>query len=269
MLILYIILITISLLSIGFITRLSVIRKVEKELFETPLEDEEKQNKAYESGIVRHEFYSGSYKLVGHWLAHSSDAKSVFILHGNGEVASEWLQLQLFLKSKGYNSFVFDYAGFGDSQGTPSINVLRLNTMAAWNEFLALSSTDDRIILSHSLGTAVLLDTVKLLNKPAKKLILHGAFSSARDLSVLFGHLPQKLSRIMPDIWNNVKAIKTLSDFEVKIVHSTGDNKIPYHMGQLLAKQLTSAEFISINSKNHNAIYQTPEEVWKHIKFSS
>jgi hypothetical protein len=62
--------------------------------------------------------------LYANWFSAGSTAPAFFILHGNGEMLSDWRSLQGYLLKKGYSSFVFDYSGFGSSNGIPTFEGL-------------------------------------------------------------------------------------------------------------------------------------------------
>ena len=133
-------------------------RKVESSTIELNPELEEKTVMAQRKGILRLGIESGKHKLWANWLEDGKDSPSVIIYHGNGESLSDWVETQLLLRDLGFNSFVFDYTGFGSSKGKPSVDLLNQNAISAWNYFCQLSNLNSaRIALGHSLGAAILL----------------------------------------------------------------------------------------------------------------
>ena len=72
---------------------------------------------------------------------------------------------------------------------------------------------------------------------------------------------------MMPDIWNNNKRIKRLSDrISIDLFHSIADQKIPYTMSEKLANYNHYVNFHMLEGYGHNAVYEAPKaEFWKKI----
>jgi len=135
------------------------------------------------------------------------------------------------LRDLGYNSFVFDYTGFGSSEGVPSVETLDDNAKDAWSKFCELSNeTSSRIAFGHSLGSAVLLGSVNTYSSAPNNLIIHAPFSSAREIAVHLGTADRSWAWILPDMWNNTENIQDLPTTKICIVHSKSDEITPYRM---------------------------------------
>ena len=256
------------IISSVFFIREFIKRKVESGTIEMNPEVEEKIRLADHKGIQRLEFESGKHKLFANWLENGQDSPSIIIYHGNGESLSDWIDTQILLKGLGYNSFVFDYTGFGSCKGKPSVNILNRNAIAAWEFFCEISNSDSiKITIGHSLGAAILLGSVSRFAPNPDKLIVHAPFSTAREIAVLFGSAKESWVWMMPDVWNNNKHIKRLSNrIPIDIFHSRADQKIPYTMSEKLATHNHSVKLHLLDEYGHNAVYEDPKiEFWKKI----
>ena len=263
-----IIIVVAILISTVFFIRNYIKRKVESGTIELNPEVEEKIKLADQKGIQRLEFNSGKHTLYGNWFENGKDSPSIIIFHGNGESLSDWVDTQLLLNELKYNSFVFDYTGFGSSKGKPTVGILNRNAIAAWQFFCNISNSDShRIAIGHSLGAAILLGSVSRFTQIPQKLILHAPFSTAREIAVHFGSAKKSWVWMMPDVWNNSKSIKRLSNrIYIDIFHSRADQKIPYTMSEKLAPHNKSVNLHLLEKYGHNAVYEDPQiDFWKKI----
>ena len=265
-----IIIIAIAAILIGsvIIIRILIKKKVESATIELNPEVVAKTKLASKKGIQRLEIDAGKYKLFANWLENGTGSSSIIIYHGNGESLSDWVDTQILLNELGYNSFVFDYTGFGSSKGKPSVGILNENAVSAWKYFCDISNSDSpKIAVGHSLGAAVLLGSVSRFSPAPDKLIVHAPFSTAREIAVHFGSARKSWVWMMPDVWNNNKHLKRLSNrFPIDIFHSRADQKIPYTMSKKLAAHNKSVNLHLLEDCGHNDVYEDPKTgFWKKI----
>lgn len=254
-------------LSAIYISRLYIKAKVEEMTFELFEEDQEQIHFAKKSGIQRVSFDSKGSTLYANWSVHGESSPSIFILHGNGETLSDWVETQVFLDGLGYNTFVFDYSGFGSSEGVPTVETLDVDTKNAWSKFCDLSSNSSpRIAFGHSLGAAVLLGSVNTYSKVPDNLIIHAPFSSAREIAVHLGTADESWAWILPDMWNNVENIHNIPTKNICIVHSKSDEITPYKMSVKISEQNKDANLLLIDGYNHNSLYKSPNrKFWNEV----
>ena len=268
---LIILVIIVVLLSLLHFTRQYIKRKVESSTIELNPELEEKTLLAQKKGILRLEIESGKHKLWANWLENGKDSPSVVIYHGNGESLSDWVEAQLLLRDLGFNSFVFDYTGFGSSEGKPSVDILNQNAISAWNYFCEISSVNSaRIAIGHSLGAAILFGSALHFKPKPDRLIVHAPFSTAKEIAVHFGTAKKSWVWMMPDVWNNIKNIKKISNqIPIDIFHSKADQKIPFIMSEKISAHNGSSRVHIMDEFGHNAVYEDPQiGFWKKILYS-
>jgi len=205
--------------------------------------------------------------LYANWVSAGKAAPSFFILHGNGETLSDWRPLQAYLLQKGYSSFVFDYTGFGSSTGKPTYNKLDEDAFSAYKKFAELTTESaKRIAFAHSLGSAILLNVANELQPLPDKVVIHGAFSSARAILVEKGMFTEFTKWLVPDIWNGLKQVGELK-VPLYVLHSPKDKTIPIAMSEELVKVAGSnGRFLRMESAGHNAVYESPNDsTWEQI----
>ena len=136
-------------------------RLLEKGMLKTKPNGQETPGDAgleYEEINVR----SGNRRLQAWYVraAPSNDAqKAILVYHGVEELISDWIPAMRFLWENGISSMVFDYSGFGSSDGRASLANLRQDAQAAYRTFMSKTGKDaHKYGLGYSLGTGVLLE---------------------------------------------------------------------------------------------------------------
>lgn len=199
--------------------------------------------------------------LVANWVSNDSKAPAFFILHGNGETLSDWRPLQAYLLDKGYSSFVFDYSGFGNSTGEMTTDNFLEDANEAYRVFTKCSpQATERIAFAHSLGTSILLEAANKLKPIPNKFVIHGAFTTGRNILVEKNVIDKESINDYPDVLNGFKKIHKLKA-PLYITHSTNDRVIPIYMSKELAEFAGSkAQFLALNTKGHNDVYEFPTD---------
>lgn len=175
----------------------------------------------------------------------------VLIAHGNaGNIAfrAEWIKyLQNNLK---LSVFMFDYRGYGRSQGTPTVPGILLDAEAAHEKFKAVANIKDSdiLLMGESLGGAVAVHLAS--KKGARGLIIQSSFSSMRDVAKF--HYPQ-LAWVVPK--NKLNSVASISKYQGPLLlsHGTADETIPFDSGkELLAAANNPKKFFAIENGSHN-----------------
>ncbi len=121
-------------------------------------------------------------KLHG-WYFHNPASDVVIQYnHSNAGNVEEWLHIVKRLLRTGASVFIYDYQGFGLSQGKPTISGICRDGLAAYDYLTRVRGIDSRklVIYGSSIGTGVA--TYVAHQKPHAGLVLHGGFSSLRQL---------------------------------------------------------------------------------------
>jgi len=184
--------------------------------------------------------------LHGWYFRAKEEKGTILVCHGNVENMSTHVTLDLWLIDAGYNLFIFDYRGYGSSEGTPDVKGVHLDAEAALETLLFTlprAKQDDIIVFGKSLGGAVAVYTV--VNSPfknrVKALVLDSSFSSYRLIarekiaeSIIWWPFQYPLSFLVNDDYSPEKFIGKVSPIPVVIIHGDNDPKVPGHHGRIL-----------------------------------
>lgn len=167
------------------------------------------------------------------WFVPAPEERGVILFcHGNAGNISHRLDSLLLFHRLGFSTLIFDYRGYGRSQGSPSEAGTYLDVQAAWNYLTEERSVrPSRIIMfGRSLGAAVAVHQANLHSPGA--LIIESSFSSVPDLAAeLYPFLPARwLSRLDYNVQQQLAAVRC----PVLVVHSRDDEIIPFRHGQVL-----------------------------------
>jgi len=190
-------------------------------------------------------------KLHG-WFAPAESAKATLVLsHGNGgNISYRYLLMRSLLRHK-YNVLMYDYRGYGRSEGTPGEEGIYRDGRAFLDYAAKLPEVDPkRIILwGTSLGGAVATDVAT--HRTAAGLILESTFSSGKDIAhILYPFLP--IGTFMHSSFNSIDKIKTLH-LPLLVMHGSHDEIIPIGLGRrLYAAANEPKEFYEIVGAGHN-----------------
>jgi uncharacterized protein len=193
-------------------------------------------------------FFNTEDGLVLHgWLFRSGpQAKAtVLVLHGNAENISTHVNSVLWLINEGFNVFIFDYRGYGRSEGKPTLPGMHRDAEAALNTLTTLPDVDhDRIIvLGQSLGGAVAVYAVAntRFRQQIKALIIDSAFSSYRRIArekldgfSLTWPFQYPLSFLFNNSYSPEKWIGKVSPIPLVILHGERDTIVPVHHAEML-----------------------------------
>ncbi len=199
-------------------------------------------------------------KLNG-WYIPIENARGVLVFcHGNAANISNRLEsIQIFLKL-GLSVFIFDYRGYGRSDGKISEAGTYLDARAAVDYLLTEEGVpaDRMILFGRSLGAAVAVELAT--RRRPRALILESAFTSISDIGQrTYPFLPVKwLSRIKYD------STRRVSDLDVPklFIHSPEDDVVPFDLGQrLYAAAAEPKTFLRIMG-DHNTGFVDSEAVY-------
>jgi fermentation-respiration switch protein FrsA (DUF1100 family) len=170
---------------------------------------------------------------------------SVLFAHGNAQNVSSHIGSVAWLPAAGFDVLLFDYRGYGSSEGEASLAGLQLDFEAALDAMLGTIETDrDHIVVfGQSLGGALAITA--LADSPnrgrVRALVVEGAFTSYRDLAReklagfwLSWPLQWPLAFAIDDQYRPIEAIGTLAPMPVLVIQGETDVVVPAHHGEAL-----------------------------------
>jgi fermentation-respiration switch protein FrsA (DUF1100 family) len=190
-------------------------------------------------------------RLHGWYCPCDNPRATILIAHGNaGHVASRapWLK---YLQSRArVETFMFDYRGYGRSEGIPTVDGTLQDARAARAKLRELAGVKDSemLLMGESLGGAIV---VQLAAESAPRgLILQSTFSSLKDVADV--HFP-KLSWLVPPA--KLDSVAQLARYRGPLLqsHGTADRTIPFSSGEKLFRSANEPKiFVRMSGAGHN-----------------
>ncbi|RKY31256.1 MAG: alpha/beta hydrolase [Candidatus Omnitrophota bacterium] len=199
---------------------------------------------------------SDNVSLHGWFIPYQDAGCTVLFCHGNGGNISHRLEKLKFFNTLKSNVFIFDYRGYGKSQGRPSEEGLYIDVKAAYDYLLTRNIAPDEIIgFGESLGGAVIIDLAS--KNKIGALIVSGTISNAGDMAKqLYPYLPSWIFSSRLDSLNKIKSI----DAPKLIIHSLQDEIVPFRLGEKLYQAAPGPkEFLQVSGTHNEAFYVSQE----------
>lgn len=193
-------------------------------------------------------------KKIAAWFVPSGNERGVLLFcHGNAGNISHRLDSIRIFHDLGLSVLIFDYRGYGRSEGSPTEKGTYRDAEAAWNYLINKMKVrpEDVIFFGRSLGAGVAAEMA--LKHRAAGLIMESAFMSVPSLgSKFFPYLPGHLIRLISRFhYSNIDKINRIGIPKL-IIHSPQDEIIPFEHGAALFEKATvPKEFLRI-AGGHN-----------------
>jgi len=193
---------------------------------------------------------SDGLKLKGWFLPAEPARATLLFFHGNaGNISHRLDSLQLFNQLQ-LSVLIFDYRGYGESEGTPSEPGTYKDAQAAWRYLTRQRGVapGEIILFGRSLGAAIAAD-LATRHSPLG-LVLESTFTSVPDMAAaLYPLLPARwLSRYQ---YNTLARLKEI-DAPLLIIHSPNDEIIPFEHGLRLFQDARQPKQLLQIAGGHN-----------------
>ncbi|MEK6550301.1 MAG: alpha/beta hydrolase [Pseudomonadota bacterium] len=189
----------------------------------------------------------------------------VLFSHGNAGNISHRLDTIALFRELGLDVFIFDYRGYGTSDGHPTEEGTYRDIAAAWRHLVTgRGISPKRIVLyGESIGGAV--STWLATREQPAAVVLVSTFTSIPDLGEqLYPWLPARwLARIRYDTRARLGAVKA----PLLILHSRDDEIIPYtHAGRLLAAANEPKRLVTMIGDHNSGLFRSLELVREELR---
>jgi len=192
-------------------------------------------------------------------------AATILHVHGNAGNIDSHLYFSEFLPAAGFNLFLFDYRGYGQSEGSARKRQdLIADTHAALDALLARDDVNPQRIglFGHSLGGSVGLNV--MADRPEiRAAVITSAFTSWREMaaSAVGGGRPGPIARSLAALFikDSCRPIDAIARIErpILILHGDADRTVPVTHGRRLAAACPGAELIELPGGDHNDLRDT------------
>ena len=204
-------------------------------------------------------FQTGDGVSLHAWKAGDfSSGPVILFCHGNaGNITHRAVYVSSLVRS-GLAVFIFDYRGYGQSQGSPDEDGVYEDARAAYDHLLAVERVDaSRIVLmGRSLGGAVAINLAT--EREVQRLIVESSFTSGLDMGrIVFSGLPVHL--VMRSRFDSISKVAGLTMPKL-FLHGDLDDVVPYEMGVRLYEAAAQPKrFVPLPGGDHNSAPFIPE----------
>jgi uncharacterized protein len=170
-------------------------------------------------------------------VASPRDAKATVIhFHGNAQNMSAHWTFVRWLPPAGYNVFVFDYRGYGASEGRPDPRGLFDDSRAALDYVRSRADVDPArlVVFGQSLGGTNAIDAVASGDRRGvRAVVIEATFAS---YSAIANEKIASAGSLVSDDYSAERFVARIAPIPILFIHGTEDPVIPYsHSERLFA----------------------------------
>jgi uncharacterized protein len=194
------------------------------------------------------------------WLVPGRVDTVLLWCHGNaGNISHRLENIRLFADELGVGVFIFDYRGYGRSEGAPTEAGLIADAHAARGALLREGTPSHRIVyFGRSLGAAVAINLA--LEHPPVALVLESPFSS---VAAMANRTLPGAGYLMRTQWDSLAKIPQVRA-PLLILHGDADEVVPFaHGRELFAAASPPKSFHAIRNARHNDTYLAGKDYWE------
>jgi uncharacterized protein len=200
------------------------------------------------------------------WFIPHPQARATFVwFHGNaGNIGHRVENIKLLHDRVPVNIFIFDYRGYGRSEGTPDESGTYLDgeaALALMRDRLGAAGAESIVLFGRSLGAAVAAEMAVRFRSQA--LILESPFVSIAAMTRLyFPLLPiGPFLRTRYDVEKTIRKV----NIPVLVLHGEHDSIVPFEHGKLVfAAAPEPKQFYAIAGADHNDTYVVGGDAYYH-----
>lgn len=195
---------------------------------------------------------SGDGTQIHGWYCPAEKPKAVVLYcHGNGgNLAGRALTLQFLQEEMSVSVLIFDYRGYGRSDGKATVAGAMADARASRAELAKLAKVNesDIVLMGRSLGGAIAIQLAA--DAPPRGLIVESSFSSLREVAA--EHFP-KLAWLVAK--NKLNSAQAIAEIQCPLLqcHGDADRVISYESGRRLFEAAKHPKrFVTLAGIGHN-----------------
>jgi len=201
---------------------------------------------------------------------------TIVFFHGNAANISNHLYAVRWLPPAGYSVLLFDYRGYGESEGFPERAAAIADGAAAIRHARGRPDVDPRrlIVYGQSLGGTLAMSALaEAGTEGVRALVVESSFRSYREVARLkmdehwlSWAFQYPLSWLLfSDDLSPVAILPRLAGVPTLVVHRTLDNTVPFEAGRRLYESLPAPgkTFWAVEGEGHISTFVLPEPGWR------
>lgn len=202
-------------------------------------------------GLAHQEFFleSGPGRIHGWWIPGTEQGPVVLYSHGNAATISALREYAQLFHQMGMGVLLYDYRGYGRSEGQPDEAGLYADGEAAWRHLTGELGVSPRRVVcyGHSLGGGVA--TWLAMHHPGLALVVEGSFTSIPQLGKeLYPFVPNWVARISFDNLSRMARVQA----PVLVIHAREDEVVPVSHGRRLHEAAREPKGLLEIAGSHN-----------------
>jgi hypothetical protein len=196
--------------------------------------------------------------IGGIWAQTENSKGSILFFHGNGELASDYIDIAAIFRQINISFICVDYRGYGNSSGYPGAGSMIDDAHDIFKYVRALVPREKEVfvIMGRSLGCVSALEIAASYENEIDGLIIESGFAKTLPLLTTLGANAGYLGIKEEDGFDNGGKIESFSK-PLLIIHATEDFLIPINQAQILFDIATSPckTLLKVPNAGHNDIF--------------
>ncbi len=218
------------------------------------------------NGVPRQDCYfrgANGAQLHGWFFDKPGAKKTIMFSHGNTGNLTGRLNIVRLLLETGSSVFIYDYRGYGRSQGIPTVEGICKDGVLAFDYLIGEHGhkPTDIVLYGESLGTAVSCEIAA--ERSCSALVLQSGFSSLRKI----GQQTFPFMKIYPQMLfpkpflNAAERVASRTGYPLLIIHGSKDQVVPFsHAEEVYAAASEPKRFVHLPDCAHSDIWCTSPE---------
>jgi fermentation-respiration switch protein FrsA (DUF1100 family) len=191
---------------------------------------------------------------------------TVVHFHGNAQNMTAHFSFVKWLPKQGLNLFVFDYRGYGKSEGLPTRTGVHEDGIAALQYIKTRNDIDQNklFVLGQSLGGAVAISAIAGTNiSGICGIVIESTFDSYTAIAK--DKAPDILAALfISDTLSPISVVVDLSPTPMVFIHGTADKVVPYARGKRLFDQAKKPKSMwTIRGGRHTEAFTTYKATYR------
>ncbi len=185
---------------------------------------------------------------------------NILFFHGNGELASDYIDIGAVFNSIGINLFVADYRGYGRSDGKPTLSDMITDAhriFAGFKKVLKDNNFSGKLfVMGRSLGSASAIELGYHYQAELSGLIIESGFINIFNLLSYLGFPLGSLGIALPEEPSGVRLARQLRVPSL-VIHGEHDRIVPLEEGRSLYANIGAEDkqMVVIPGVDHNTIF--------------